>query len=70
MLEEDFKGTLAATLRDGSAWATTAHKRFYYLKPGPGGSVRIPGELLEPGAKITLYAIWPDGRTLVGEINL
>lgn len=70
LLEEKFKGTLAATLRDGSAWATTAHKSFHYLEQGPGGSVRIPSELLEPGAKITLYAIWPDGKTLVGEINL
>ena len=70
LLEEDFKGTLAATLRDGSTWATTAHKSFHYLEPGPNGSIRIPQELLEPGGKITLYAIWPDGKTLVGEINL
>lgn len=70
LLDESFKGTLAATVRDGSAWATTAHKSFHYLQPGPSGSIRIPNDLLEPGTKITLYAIWPNGKTLVGEINL
>lgn len=69
-LPEDFGGCLAATLRDGSAWATTAHKHFCYLTQGTGGSVQLPENLLAPGSRVTVYAIWPSGNGLVGEITL
>ena len=67
---EDFTGTLAATRREETAWATTAHKKFYYLGTGPQGSVRVPSEAREQGGKLTVYAIWPSGSALVAEISL
>lgn len=68
-LPEGFAGTLACTLQDGVAHATTAHKAFCYLQRAEGGGVRLAPELLSAGKKITVYAISPSGGTLVGEVN-
>lgn len=69
-LPEDFKGTLACTVKDGVAHATTAHKIFHYLTKTPQGAVKIPQELFEAGRKITVYAVFSSGSGLVAEINV
>ena len=53
------------------AHATTAHKHFCYVQAAadlPMACTRRP-ELLGEKQKITVYAIWPSGCTLVGEVN-
>ena len=69
-LPEDFSGSIAAAVQDGTAWATTAHKSFVYLNKAEDGSIQLPPEVIQPGRKITVYAIGPSGSTLVGQINL
>lgn len=69
-LADDFRGTLACTVKDGVAHATTAHKTFHYLTKTPEGAIQIPQELLEAGKKITIYAISTSGSGLVGEVNI
>lgn len=68
-LPESFAGTLACTLREDTARATTAHKDFYYLERSEEGGVMLPPELLTQGKKITVYAIFPSGCALVAEVN-
>lgn len=69
-IPEEFSGSLMAAVRSETAWATTAHKQFCYLTPGPKGSVCVPQEFRAEGTKLTVYAVWPSGNTLVGEITL
>lgn len=60
-------GTLAYTIQDGVAYATTAHKKFHYLEVGENGSFQLPAEALETSERVTIYAISPLGKTLVAE---
>lgn len=68
-LPEDFTGTLACTVKDGVAHATTAHKAFRYLKRTAQGAVQLPPELFGEANKITVYAIDTTGSGWVGEVN-
>ncbi|WP_395150369.1 hypothetical protein [uncultured Allofournierella sp.] len=62
------KGTLACTVADGVARATTGHKTFHYLEQSPEGAVQIPAQLLGQG-KITVYSIDSAGNALVAELK-
>lgn len=68
-LPAGFAGTIACAVQDGTAHATTAHKHFCYVQAAADGGVHLPPELLGESKKITVYAIWPSGCTLVGEVN-
>lgn len=68
-LPQDFAGTIACTIQDGIAHATTAHKPFCYLKPTEQGGVQLPPDMVGAGKKITIYVIQPNGCTLVGDVN-
>ena len=69
-LPEDFAGTLACAVADGTVHATTAHKTFRFLKPTAQGGVQLPPELFGGKGRITVYAIDPSGCTLVGDVHL
>ena len=60
-------GTLAYTIQDGVAYATTAHKKFHYLQPDEKGGFSLPAEALETPERVTIYAVGPLGKTLVAE---
>ena len=68
-LPEDFEGTLACTVPDGVAHATTAHKAFHYLRRTSAGAVQLPPELLSEAGRLTVYAIDSSGGGLVGEVH-
>lgn len=61
--------TLAYTVQEGAVHATTAHKAFHYLQPGPGGAVCLPPELFSAGGRITVYAIDWQGNLVVAELK-
>lgn len=69
-LPEDFDGWVAASPRDGTAHATTAARSFHRLEPAEGGTVRLPPELLTPGARYTLYAVDTTGKLWAAELRL
>lgn len=69
-LPENFAGSLMAAIRSETAWATTAHKQFCYLEAGPDGSIILPKEICTEGTRLTVYAVFPSGNTLVGEITI
>ena len=62
-------GTLAYTLAEPVAHATTAHKRFGYAAVTPEGNVQLPAPVLAEGKKITVYAIDNTGSMLVAQIK-
>lgn len=62
-------GTLAYTLAEPVAHATTAHKRFYYAAVTPEGNIQLPAQVMAEGKKITVYAIDNTGSTLVAELK-
>ncbi len=64
---EDPKGTLAFTLQDGVAYATTAHKAFRYMKVSENGGFQLPSTALESNERVTIYAIGNKGRMIIAE---
>lgn len=68
-LPADFAGTLACAVSDGTVHATTAHKSFRFVKPTAQGGVQLPPDLFDGKGRITVYAIGPDGCTLVGDAH-
>ncbi len=69
-LREDFGGWLAATLYDGIAYATTAHKTFYRLEKTAEGGVRFPAAVTEKGGRCCVYAVDQSGSMRVAELLL
>ena len=65
--KEEPGGTLACTIQDGVAYATTAHKSFRYLTVGENGGVLLPQEAVETDQRVTVYAIDTRGEMLVAE---
>lgn len=60
-------GTLALTIQDGIAYATTAHKGFRYMKVSEQGGFQLPSTALETTNRVTIYAIDNQGRMIVAE---
>lgn len=69
-LPEDFSGSLMAAIRSETAWATTAHKQFCYPELCAGGGISLPQAVCSEGTKLTVYAVFSSGNTLVGEITI
>ena len=69
-LPEPFNGWVAASPRDGIARATTAERVFHRLESTGQGTVRLPAELMLPGARYTLYAVDETGTLWAAELRL
>lgn len=50
-------GTVCYTVQDGHAYATTAHKRFYYTNVSQAGNVLLDTAAMPAGTRITAYII-------------
>ena len=61
--------TFAYTVQEETVFATTAHKAFHYLTPGPEGLLCLPPELFSQGGRITVYAIDWQGNMVVSELK-
>ncbi len=61
--------TFAYTIQQETVFATTAHKTFHYLTPGPEGLLCLPPELFSQGGRITVYAIDWQGNMVVSELK-
>lgn len=69
-LPDDFcteGGILAYSLPDDHPHATTAHRRFTYVEPTDGGILLERGDTPR---KYTVYAIYTDGRMIVGDVTV
>ena len=69
-LPDDFcaqGGLLAYSLPDEHPHATTAHRRFVYTAPTQGGILLERGDTPR---KYTVYAIYTDGRMIVGDVTV
>lgn len=49
--------TVCYTVKDGRAYATTAHKHFYYTQVSPTGNLRLDVQTVPAGARLTVYII-------------
>ena len=67
-LDGEALGTLCCTQQPEVAYATTAHKPFFYLERQPDGTVCLKGHL-EPGRLTTVYAVYKDGSTFVAQLR-
>lgn len=63
-------GTVCYTVRDDHAYATSAHKRFYYTSVSDSGSLILDTENLPAGTKITAYLIGEHGRMAVADLTV
>lgn len=63
-------GTVCYTIRDEHAYATAAHKRFYYTDVSESGNVLLDTETLPSGTRITVYLIGESCRTAVAELTV
>lgn len=61
--------TFAYTVQEETVYATTAHKAFHYLTPGPDGLLCLPPEIFGEGSRITVYAIDWQGNMVVSELK-
>ncbi|MEG2595962.1 MAG: C39 family peptidase [Ruthenibacterium sp.] len=63
-------GTVCYALRDEHAYATTAHKRFYYGDISQNGNLMLDTAQMPVGTKMTVFLIGETGRTIVAELKL
>ncbi|MEG1549500.1 MAG: hypothetical protein RR395_03610 [Ruthenibacterium sp.] len=63
-------GTVCYALRDEHAYATTAHKRFYYGNISQNGNITLDTQQMPAGTKMTVFIIGDAGRTIVAELKL
>ncbi len=63
-------GTVCYTIRDEHAYATAAHKHFYYTDISASGNVLLDTEALPAGTRITVYLIGESCRTAVADLTL
>ena len=69
-LPEGFDGWLAASPRGGPISATTAGRKFIRIERTDDGGIRLPDEMLQPGARYTIFAVDADGILWVAELQL
>ncbi len=69
-LPDDFSGWLAASVRSGPTSATTAGRRFARIARTAEGGIRLPEELMVPGARYTIFAVDSQGTLRVAELQL
>ena len=63
-------GTVCYTVQDDHAYATTAHKRFYYTNITPSGNIRLDTGLMPSGTRLTAYVITELGKMVVAGLTL
>ena len=63
-------GTVCYALRDEHAYATTAHKRFYYGSISQNGNIVLDTQQMPVGTKMTVFIIRETGNTIVAELKL
>lgn len=63
-------GTVCYTVQDGHAYATTAHKRFYYTNVSQAGNVLLDTAAMPAGTRITAYIIGELGCMTVAGLTL
>ena len=69
-LDDSFGGWAAASLRDGVAHATTAHRTFRRMEISPEGAVCFTPEQMAAGGRYTVYAVDQTGTMRVAEVRL
>ena len=69
-LPDDFSGWLAVSERNGPVSPTTAGRHFTRIERTLEGGVRLPAEMLKPGARYTLFAVDSTGVLQVAELQL
>mgnify|MGYP000033321063 FL=1 len=62
--------TVCYTVQDGHAYATTAHKRFYYTNVSQAGNVLLDTAAMPAGTRITAYIIGELGCMTVAGLTL
>ncbi|WP_289290504.1 hypothetical protein, partial [Bacteroides sp. 41_26] len=62
-------GTVCYTVRDGHAYASTAHKRFYYADISASGAVLID-PAIPAGTRITVFLIGELGTMIVADLTV
>ncbi len=62
-------GTVCYTVQDGHAYATTAHKHFYYTDVTPTGNILLDAAI-PAGTRITVYLIGELGRMIVADLTI
>ena len=62
--------SLIHILQDGHAYATTAHKRFYYTNVSQAGNVLLDTAAMPAGTRITAYIIGELGCMTVAGLTL
>lgn len=63
-------GTVCYALRDAHAYATTAHKCFFYSGVTPSGNLRLEVAHLPCGTRLTVYLIDGSGNVLAADVKL
>lgn len=63
------RGTVCYTVQDGHAYATTAHKHFYYTDVTPTGDVLLDAAI-PAGTRITVYLIGELGRMIAADLTV
>ena len=64
---ENPSGTLAFTIQNNIAYATTAHKEFRYMKVNEQGGFQLPSTAMESQGRVTIYAIDDKGKMMIAE---
>ena len=62
-------GTVCYTVQDGHAYATTAHKHFYYTDVTPTGNILLD-TAIPAGTRITVYLIGELGHMIVADLTV
>lgn len=63
-------GTVCYTIQDGHAYASTAHKRFYYTGISQTGNVLLDTAAMPAGTRITCYLIGELGCMSVADLTV
>lgn len=67
---EPCTGTICYTVRDEHAYATTAHKRFYYTSVSASGNILLDTMHMPAGTKLTVYVIAELGKMTIASLTI
>ena len=66
----DCMGTVCYTVRDAHAYATAAHKCFFYTGITPSGNIRLDTAHLPAGTRMSIYLINSFGECIVADYTV
>lgn len=66
----DCTGTVCYTVRDAHAYATAAHKCFFYTGITPSGNIRLDTAHLPAGTRMSIYLINSFGECIVADYTV